>query len=139
MKRLVIVLGLMALLFGGLTMPASAKGKEESPAQICKSLDNTFPPDESKPFPLTIQSDGGCASSVAQGFPESYVLTGSAFISQCKFLEGLGIEWPYEFYGDVEGFEPPFPYLAKNRADCRMFLSAFHYGELPVPPPPPEE
>jgi hypothetical protein len=48
--------------------------------------------------------------------------------------QGLAIEWPYEFYGDVEGFEPPFPYRAKNRAYCMMFLSAFHYGQLPVPP-----
>ena len=138
MKRLVIVIGLAALLFGGLAMPASAKGKNEAPAQVCKSLDNTFPEDANKPFELTIQSDGGCASSVAQGFPESYVLTGSAFMSQCKFLEGLGIEWPYEFYGD-EDFGQPFPYLAKNRADCKHFLSAFHYGQLPVPPPPTEE
>jgi hypothetical protein len=52
------------------------------------------------------------------------VLTGSAFISQCKFLEGMGIEWPYAFYGNPD-------YLAKNRADCKYFLSAFHYGELP--------
>ena len=36
MKRLVIVIGLAALLFGGLAMPASAKGKEEAPAQVCK-------------------------------------------------------------------------------------------------------
>lgn len=133
MKRLVTVVGLAALLFGGLAMPASAKGKEQAPAQVCKSLDNTFPPDETKPFPLTIQSDGGCASSVAQGFPGSYVLTGSAFISQCKFLEDLGIQWPYEFYGDVEDFDPPFPYVAKNRADCKYFLSAFHYQQLPTP------
>ena len=127
MKRLVIVLGLAALLFGGLAMPASAKGKEDAPAQVCKELDNTFPPDETKPFPLTIQSDGGCASSVAQGFPESYVLTGSAFMSQCKFLESLGIEWPYAFYGNPD-------YLAKNRADCKYFLTSFHYGLLPPGP-----
>jgi hypothetical protein len=133
MRRVAIVVGLAVLLFGSVAMPASAKGKDEAPAQVCKALDNTWPPVDDRPFPFTIQSDGGCASSVAQGFPDSGILTGSAFISQCKFLEGLGISWPYEFYGDVPGFEPPFPYVAKNRADCKYFLSAFHYGELPTP------
>ena len=136
MKRLVIVLGLAALVFGGLVMPASAKGKEEAPAQVCKALDNTFPPDPNRPFPFTIPSDGGCASSVAQGFPDSNVLTGAAFNAQCKFLEGgatfpdgtyFELEYPYAFYGNPD-------YLAKNRADCKYFLSAFHFGLLPPGP-----
>jgi hypothetical protein len=76
---------------------------------------------------------------VAQGFPESYVLTGSAFNAQCKFLEagvefGPGetftLEYPYAFYGNPA-------YLARNRADCKYFLSAFHYGILPPGPPAP--
>jgi hypothetical protein len=128
MKRLGIVLGLAALLFGGLVLPASAAGKAEAPAQICKALDNTWPPVDERPFPFTIQSDGGCASSVAQGFPDSWVLTGSAFISQCKFLEDMGVvEYPYAFYGNPD-------YVAKNRADCKYFLSSFHFGLLPPGP-----
>lgn len=127
MKHLALVMGVAVLLFGGLALPASAAGQADAPAQICKTADNTFPPDENKPFPLTIQSNGGCASSVAQGFPESYVLTGSAFMSQCKFLEDMGIDWPYAFYGNPD-------YLAQNRADCKYFLSSFHYGLLPPGP-----
>jgi hypothetical protein len=129
MKRKLVVLGVFAVLVvGGWSGSASAKGKDSAPAQICKSIDNTFPPDPGRPFPLQIQSDGGCASSVAQGFPDSYVLSGSAFASQCKFLEQvIPIEYPYAFYGNPD-------YVAKNRADCMYFLSAFHYGELPPGP-----
>ena len=134
--RRVIMLGLLTTLVWALiAFPAGAKGKDEAPAQICKELDNTFPPDGTRPFPLVIQSDGGCASSVAQGFPDSYVLSGSAFNAQCKFLEGgvmMGDEYfqltyPYSFYGNPA-------YTAKNRADCHYFLSAFHYGLLPPGP-----
>jgi len=135
MKRLVIVLGLAALLFGGLALPASAAAKDDAPAQICKAVDNTFTDDE-RPLPFVIPSDGACASSVAQGFPESYVLTTAAFIAQCKTLEGgvtfpdgtyFELEYPYMFYGNPD-------YLANNRADCKYFLSAFHYGLLPPGP-----
>jgi hypothetical protein len=129
MKRLVIVLGLAALLFGGLAMPAWAVVLLEAPGQVCKSQDN---PDDGRPLPFVIASNGGCASSVAQGFPESYVLTNAAFIAQCKVLEGgvtfpdgseFVLEYPYAFYGNPD-------YLAKNRADCKYFLSSFHYGLL---------
>jgi hypothetical protein len=128
MRRLAFVVGLAALVFGGVALPATAAGKEQAPAQICKANDNTWPPVDERPFPFTIQSDGGCASSVAQGFPDSWVLTGSAFISQCKFLEDMGVvQYPYAFYGNPD-------YLAKNRADCKYFLSSFHFGLLPPGP-----
>jgi hypothetical protein len=128
MRRLAIMAGLAVLMVGGVALPASAVGKESAPAQICKANDNTWPPEDDRPFPFTIQSDGGCASSVAQGFPESWVLTGSAFISQCKFLEGMGVvEYPYAFYGNPD-------YVAENRADCKYFLSSFHFGLLPPGP-----
>ena len=126
----VMVLGVSAL-------PGGAKGKDQAPAQICKELDNTFQDDE-RPLPFVIPSDGGCASSVAQGFPDSYVLTNAAFNAQCKGLEGgvtfpdgseFELTYPYEFYGNPD-------YLAKNRADCQYFLSAFHFGDLPPGPPP---
>lgn len=116
------------LLFGGLSVTSAGAQQELAPAQICKAIDNTFPPDPNRPFPFEIQSDGGCASSVARGFPETYVLSGSAFASQCKFLEAVvPIEYPYAFYGNPN-------YLAKNRADCIKLLTGFHYGEL-VPGP----
>jgi hypothetical protein len=119
-----------ALVFGGLALPASAAGKAKAPAQVCKMLDNTFPAVDDRPFDFTIQSDGGCASSVAQGFPDSWVLSGSAFVSQCKFLEAIGVvEYPYMFYGNPD-------YLAKNRADCKYFLSGFHFGVLEPGPGP---
>ena len=71
MKRVSIPLMLIALVVAALAAPASAKGKDEAPAQVCKAIDNTFPPDGIRPFPFTIPSDGGCASSVAQGFPDT--------------------------------------------------------------------
>lgn len=131
MRRLIVLMLFAALFVSLLAMPASAKGKDEAPAQICKTLNNTFPDDE-RPLPFEIPSDGGCASSVAQGFPESYVLTGAAFNAQCKALEAgvtfpdgtyFELTYPYYFYGNPD-------YLAKNRADCHYFLSAFHYGLL---------
>ena len=135
--RRVMVLGLLtALVLTTFALPAGAGGKDEAPAQICKELDNTFPPDPNRPFPFEIPSDGGCASSVAQGFPDSNVLTGAAFNAQCKFLEGgvtfpdgeyFELTYPYSFYGNPD-------YTAKNRADCHYFLSAFHYGLLPPGP-----
>lgn len=129
MRRKLAVVGVLAaLVVGGFAGAAEAKGKDTAPGQVCKRIDNTFPPDPNRPFPLEIQSDGGCASSVAQGFPGTYVLTGSAFASQCKFLEEVvPVVYPYAFYGNPD-------YLAKNRADCMYFLSAFHYGELPPGP-----
>jgi hypothetical protein len=129
MKRLGSVVGVAVLVLGGLAVPASAAGKDEAPAQVCKALDNTWEfPGDDRPFEFTIQSDGGCASSVAQGFPDSWVLSGSAFISQCKFLEDLGVvSYPYAFYGNPD-------YVAKNRADCKYFLSSFHFGLLPPGP-----
>lgn len=136
MRRFTVFMLAAALFVALLALPASAQGKDEAPAQICKSIDNTFPPDPNRPFPFTIPSDGGCASSVAQGFPDSYVLTGAAFNAQCKFLEGgatfpdgsyFELTYPYYFYGNPD-------YLAKNRADCHYFLSAFHYGLLPPGP-----
>lgn len=128
MRRVVTLVLMTSMVLGASALPGSAQGKDGAPAQICKALDNTFPPDPLKPFELIIQSNGGCASSVAQGFPESYVLTKAAFNSQCKFLEEvIPIEYPYNFYGNPD-------YEAKNRADCMYFLSAFHYGELPPGP-----
>ena len=130
MRRLVLVVTLMSLFVTLLAMPASAKGKEEAPAQICKENDNTWNIDDGRPFAFTIHSDGGCASSVAQGFdpPANMTLSRSAFNSQCKFLEGLGVvDYPYAFYGNPD-------YLAKNRADCQYFLYSFHNGLLPPGP-----
>jgi hypothetical protein len=116
------------MLFSGLAATSAGAQQESAPAQICKAIDNTFPPDPNRPFPFEIQSDGGCASSVARGFPETYVLSGSAFASQCKFLEeAVPIEYPYAFYGNPN-------YVAENRADCIKLLTGFHYGEL-VPGP----
>lgn len=135
MRRFIAVALFAALLVGVVALPASA-GRDEAPAQVCKEIDNTFPPDPDRPFAFTIPSDGGCASSVAQGFPESHVLTNAAFNAQCKFLEGgaffpdgsyFELNYPYNFYGNPD-------YLANNRADCIKFLSAFHNGELPPGP-----
>ena len=127
MRRFVVLSVFTALVFSLMAGPGSAKNLD-SPAQLCKSIDNTFPPDPDRPFPFVLPSDGACASSVAQGFPESGVLTGAAFNAQCKWLESQGfVEYPYAFYGNPD-------YLAKNRADCKYFLSAFHFGDLPPGP-----
>lgn len=112
---------LLVLLVIAIAVPAMAKGKDQAPAQICKEIENTFPITDERPFPFTIQSDGGCASSVAQGFDGTagnWFLSTSAFVSQCKFLEDMGVvEYPYAFYGVYE---------AKNRADCWKILKGFH-------------
>ncbi|MEX1287708.1 MAG: hypothetical protein AB1Z57_07210 [Acidimicrobiia bacterium] len=118
----VLPVALLVLLILSVAVPAMAKGKDTAPAQICKEIDNTFPVEDERPFPFTIQSDGGCASSVAQGFDgtfENWSLSTSAFVSQCKFLEGMGIEYPYAFYGDPD-------LTANNRADCWRILKSFH-------------
>ena len=137
MKRRHALAATLALTCAAAVAPAAsatAVGKDEAPAQVCKNNNNTFM-DDDRPFPFVIQSKGGCASSVAQGFPESYVLTGAAFNSQCKFLEAgvdepgfvFKLEYPYAFYDNPA-------YVAKNRADCKYFLSAFHFGLLPPGP-----
>jgi len=133
LKRLMMVATLASLFVGLLAAPALAKGKSaEAPAQVCKANDNTWDlGDTDHPFFFTIHSDGGCASSVAQGFDPlngNMTLSKSAFNSQCKFLEGLGVvEYPYAFYGNPD-------YLAENRADCHHFLYSFHNGLLPPGP-----
>lgn len=119
------VLAVTTLLIGTTAVPAVAAGKGESPAHICKANDNTWiiPDETGHPFPFTIQSDGGCASSVAQGFDgtfENWNLSMSAFNSQCKWLEAVGaVEYPYAFYGNPD-------WMAKNRADCMKILHFFH-------------
>jgi hypothetical protein len=141
MRQLAAAGAVAALLTGALAGSAGAAGgdkgprggedragRTQSPAQICKAINNTFPPDPGRPFPFVFQSTGACVSSVAQGFPDSYVLSGSAFASQCKFLEAVvPIVYPYAFYGNPN-------YVAKNRGDCIKFLTAFHYGQLPPGP-----
>jgi hypothetical protein len=129
-----VVLGVLVAMLMSVAVPAMAEGKDEAPAQICKENGNTWEIDDGTghPFAFTIQSDGGCASSVAHGFDgteENFsALSTSAFNSQCKFLEDLGVvDYPYAFYGNPD-------YLAKNRADCRKLLYGFHNGLL-VPGP----
>jgi hypothetical protein len=137
MRRFTVFMLFAALLVSLLALPASAKGKDDSPAQICKSIDNTFPPTDDRPFPFEIQSTGGCVSSVAQGFPDDWsALSRAAFISQCKWLEDgvyfpdgtyFELTYPYSFYGNPD-------YTAYNRADCMYFLYSFHNGLLPPGP-----
>lgn len=136
MRRFTVALLFGALFVSLLALPASA-AKGESPGQICKANDNTFPPTDDRPFPFTIQSTGGCVSSVAQGFPDdSSALSRAAFNAQCKWLEGgvqipgepyFELTYPYSFYGNPE-------YTAYNRADCMYFLHSFHNGLLPPGP-----
>lgn len=126
--RFVLLAMVVGLVVAVMAAPSSAHGKDTAPAQICKEIDNTFPPIDDRPFPFTIPSDGGCASSVAQGFDGTLenqgALSKAAFNAQCKFLEGMGfVEYPYAFYGNPD-------YLAKNRADCQRLLYGFHNGLL---------
>lgn len=127
-SRRLVILGVLVAMLMSVAVPVMAHGKDEAPAQICKENDNTWILDAGGHlFPFTIQSDGGCASSVAHGFDgteEKFgALSNSAFISQCKFLEDMGIDYPYAFYGNPD-------YLAENRADCRKLLYGFHNGLL---------
>ena len=127
-RRVLILAMVVGLVVAVMAAPSEAKGKDTAPAQICKEIDNTFPPIDDRPFPFTIPSDGGCASSVAQGFDGTLenqgALSKAAFNAQCKFLEEvIPLEYPYAFYGNPD-------YLAKNRADCQRLLYGFHNGLL---------
>ena len=134
MRRITLMLAVLML--AALALPAAA-ANGSSPAQTCAAVDNTFPATDDRPFPFEFPSTGACVSSVAQGFPDSYVLTRAAFNFQCKALEGglvdpetgetFQLVYPYAFYGNPD-------YLAENRADCMYFLSSFHYGILPPGP-----
>ena len=137
MRRITLILAVLML--AALALPAAAaNGKSDSsPAQTCAAVENTFPATDDRPFPFEFPSTGACVSSVAQGFPESHVLSRAAFTFQCKALESGLVEsetqetfqlvYPYAFYGNPD-------YLAENRADCMYFLSSFHYGVLPPGP-----
>ncbi len=123
MRRTLTMLLLALMVVGTFALPASAKGKDEAPGRICIENDNTFVVDAGHPFEFVIQSTGGCVSSVAQGFDgtfENWSLSTAAYISQCKFLESMGIvEYPYDFYDNPD-------LHAKNRADCKDLLRSFH-------------
>lgn len=77
---------------------------------------------------LAIQSLAGCATTVRRGGGELPVpftaLSTLAINSQCRLIEGMGVEYPYDFYGNPA-------YHAENRADCIFFLRSFHLGTLP--------
>jgi len=106
-------------------VPAAFAGNTDNPAFICKS--GVIP--ELNEF---VGSGGGCVSTVASvgidaliagAFPST-----AAAIENCKFLEQNAFGgYPYSFYGNPD-------YTAKNRADCKRFLEAFHTGALPPGP-----
>jgi hypothetical protein len=126
-RRHMVLVPLLLVAFAVTAMPATAK-PGQAPGAFCRSIDNTFPPIDERPFPFVMPSTGACASSVAQGFDGTGPLTTAAFAGQCKFLEDSGfVSYPYAFYGNPD-------YLANNRADCMRLLRGFHEGTL-VPGP----
>lgn len=126
--RYFMLVSLMIAAFAVSAVPASAQPSDDAPGAFCRSIDNTFPAIDDRPFPFVLPSTGACASSVAQGFDGTGPLTTAAFAGQCKFLEDEGvISYPYAFYENPD-------YLVKNRAGCMKTLRGFHEGTL-VPGP----
>jgi len=121
-RRITTLLAATALAMGMMSGTAFAQ-PSDAPGAFCRSIDNTFPAIDDRPFPFVFQSTGACVSSVAQGFDGTGQLTTAAFASQCKFLEDVGVSYPYAFYGNPD-------YLANNRADCMRLLRGFHEGTL---------
>jgi hypothetical protein len=127
-RRNVVLVSMLVAAFIMSALPASAAPSVQAPGAFCRSIDNTFPPIDDRPFPFELATTGACASSVAQGFDGTGSLTTAAFVGQCKFLEDMGvISYPYNFYENPD-------YLAKNRSDCMRLLRGFHEGTL-VPGP----
>lgn len=126
-RRYFVLVSLLMGAFAFSVMPASAQ-PSDAPGAFCRSIDNTFPPIDERPFPFELATTGACASSVAQGFNGTGSLTTAAFVGQCKFLEDEGVvSYPYAFYGNPD-------YLANDRADCMRLLRGFHEGTL-IPGP----
>jgi hypothetical protein len=126
-RKYFVLVSLLIGAFAVSVMPASAQ-PSDAPGAFCRSIDNTFPAIDERPFPFVLPSTGACASSVAQGFDGTGPLTTAAFAGQCKFLEDIGVvSYPYAFYGNPD-------YLARNRADCMRLLRGFHEGTL-IPGP----
>ena len=131
------------LLLGVLATPAAADNHMtmsyrttvpgDNPAAACRASQNvivavgTVGGREVFTMPLSgpgQMTTGGCVSTLTR-----QVLSGSAYVANCKVLEvgfaeeNGGRAYPYAFYGNPN-------YLAENRADCVEFLRGFHTGTL---------
>jgi hypothetical protein len=155
MRRRVVValLVVVGVLFAG--SPASAGGhKPITPRQFCLDVYETRTEDSetltahwvpiryeienmTMVIDLPILSLQGCISTVARGLQHLRAhgwvpadrLSMPAALSQCAYLEELGITYPYAFYGT---------YVAHNRAQCAQILVGLHTGRL-TPMLPPEQ